>query len=114
MPIDIETFDESNEESLTKVTNAEKVVRFLYRNNDKAFTPNEISEGAGIKKNSINTVLRRLHGRGLVEHKGDYWAIGDQKLVEEAFELHRKIEDLNTRFGDEDLDEWKKHAADKE
>ena len=31
MPIDIETFSQSDEEELTAVTNAERVVRFLYR-----------------------------------------------------------------------------------
>jgi Mn-dependent DtxR family transcriptional regulator len=103
MPIDIETFSEGSDEELTEVTNAEKVVRFLYRNNDKAFTPSEIAEGTGVKKNSISTVLRRLRQRDLVEHKGDYWAIGDEETVREAFQFHRIVEDLEDRFGAEDI-----------
>lgn len=71
MPIDIETFTEASADDLIEVTNAEKVVRFLIRNNDKAFTPFEIAEGAGVKKNSIRTVLRRLEERDLMRHKGD-------------------------------------------
>ncbi|WP_327051084.1 helix-turn-helix domain-containing protein [Halomicrococcus gelatinilyticus] len=111
MPIDIETFSNASDEELTEVTNAEKVVRFLHRNNDKAFTPSEIAEGAGVKKSSISTVLRRLRERNLVEHKGDYWAIGDEKTVREAFRFHRSMEDLDDRFGAEDIDEWRDHAA---
>lgn len=111
MPIDIERFNEGSNEEFTEVTNAEKVVRFLYRNNDKAFTPSEIAEGAGVKKNSISTVLRRLRERDLIKHKGDYWAIGDEKTVREAFQFHRIVEDLNERFGAEDIEEWRDHAA---
>jgi DNA-binding MarR family transcriptional regulator len=72
MPIEIERFSEAGDEELTEVTNAGKVVRFLYQHNDKAFTPSEIADGAGVKKNSIGTVLRRLRDRGLVRHKSDY------------------------------------------
>lgn len=111
VPIDIETFTEASDDELTEVTNAEKVVRFLFANDDKAFTPAEIAEGAGVKKNSISTVLRRLRERDLVEHKGDYWAIGDEETVREAFRFHRAMDDLDAQLGAEDVDEWRKHAA---
>lgn len=111
MPIDIETFTEASEEELTEMTNAEKVIRFLLQNDDKAFRPSEIAEGADVKKNSINTVLRRFEERSLVQHKGDYWAIGDEEAVREAFRFHRIMEDLDERFGTEDIDEWRDHAA---
>ena len=111
MPIDIETFSQSDEEELAAVTNAERVVRFLYRNDDKAFTPSEIADGTGVKKTSIGTVLRRLRERGLLEHKGDYWAIGDEQAVRDAFRFHRTMDDLDERFGTEDLEEWRDHAA---
>lgn len=111
MPIDIETFTEASDEELTEVTNAEKVIRFLFRNDDKAFQPSEIAKGAGVKKNSISTVLRRLRERNLVEHKGDYWAIGDEETVRDAFYFHRTMENLNERFGAEDVEKWREHAA---
>lgn len=114
VPIDIDTFSEADGEELTEVTNAEKVVRFLFRNDDKAFTPSEISEGAGIKKNSIGTVLRRLRERDLVRHKGDYWAIGDEETVRDAFQFHRTVANLDDRLGQEDVDEWRAHAVDDE
>lgn len=114
VPIDIETFDRASEDELHEPTNGEKVVRFLVRESDKAFTPAEIAERAGVKKSSISTVLRRLEDRGLVRHKGDYWAIGDEETVRDAYDFHRVLEDLDERFGEEDLDEWRKHAAEDE
>lgn len=110
MPIDIETFSEATDEDLQEVTNAEKVVQFLYRNNDQAFTPAEIADGTGVKKTSISTVLRRLEERKLVKHKGDYWAIGDEEIVHDAFQFHRSMDALNEQFGAEDLEAWKTHA----
>lgn len=112
MPIDIETFDEGDPEDLNERTNAEKVLRFLFENRDKAFTPSEIAEGAGVKRNSVGTVLSRLEGRELVRHKGDYWAIGDLERVRSAYSMHETIETLDERYGSEDLDEWREHAAD--
>ena len=111
IPIDIETFTESDDEELTAVTNAERVVRFLSRNDDKVFTPSEIADGTGVKNTSIGTVLRRLRERGLLEHKGDYWAIGGEQAVRDAFRFHRTMDDLDERFGAEDLEEWRDHAA---
>ncbi|MFC4990048.1 winged helix-turn-helix domain-containing protein [Saliphagus infecundisoli] len=112
MPIDIETFTEGTSDDLTEVTNAEKVVRFLVRNNDKAFTPSEIADGTGVKKNSISTVLRRLEDREFVQHKGDYWAIGDEERVRDAYRFHQQLNELDDQFGEEDVEEWKAHAAD--
>lgn len=111
MPIDIETFAEASPDELTEATNAERVVRFLLENDDQAYTPAEIAEGADVKKSSISTVLRRLEERDLVQHKGDYWAIGDEDEVREAFRFHQVMEDLDERFGEEDVGEWREHAA---
>lgn len=111
VPIDIETFTEASNEELTEITNAEKVIRFLYQNRGKAFTPSEIAESTGVKKTSISTVLRRLKERDLVQHKGDYWAIGDEERVRDAYGFHQTMEDLDERFGAEDVDEWRQHAV---
>lgn len=111
VPIDIDTFDEASGEDLAEPTNAERVVRFLLRNDDRAFTPAEIADGAGVKRSSIGTVLRRLADRDLLRHKGDYWTIGDEDGVRDAFDFHRTVRDLDERLGEEDLDEWRDHAA---
>ena len=111
MPIDIDTFTEASTEELSGITNAEKVTQFLYQNRDKAFTPSEIAEGTGVKKTSISTVLRRLEEREFVQHKGDYWALGDKERVQDAYRFHQAMDDLDERFGAEDIDEWREHAV---
>ena len=111
MPIDIDTFTEASTEELSGITNAEKVIRFLYQNRDKAFTPSEIAEGTGVKKTSISTVLRRLKEREFVQHKGDYWALGNEERVRDVYRFHQTMDDLDERFGAEDIDEWRQHAV---
>ncbi len=111
MPIDIETFDEGSSDELVERTNAERVVEFLARNDDKAFTPSEIADGTGVKRASIGTVLRRLEDRDLVRHKGEYWAIGSPERVRDAFRFHRLVDELDEQMGEEDLDEWREYAA---
>lgn len=64
-----------------------------------------MAEGAGVKKNSFGTVLRRLEDRNPVRHKGDYWAIGDEEDVRRAFDFPPAMADLDDRFGAEALDE---------
>jgi hypothetical protein len=100
MPIDIDTFTEASTEELSGITNAEKVTQFLYQN-----------RGTGVKKTSISTVLRRLEEREFVQHKGDYWALGDEERVRDAYRFHQAMDDLDERFGAEDIDEWREHAV---
>lgn len=111
MPIDIETFTEASDEELSEVTSAEMVIRFLYQHNDEAFTPAEIAAGTSVKKTSISTVLRRLEDRELLQHKGEYWAPGDEERVRDAFRFHQAMDDLDERCGAEDVDEWRERAA---
>ena len=111
MPIDIDMFTEASTEELSGTTNAEEVIRFLYQNRNKAFTPSEIAEGTGVKKTSISTVLRRLEEREFVQHKGNYWALGDKERVQDAYRFHQAMDDLDERFGAEDISEWREHAV---
>ena len=79
MPIDIEAFESSPEERLqqTESTNADRVMRFLAANPNQAFTQSEIRHATDVKSGSISVVLSRLENRGLVRHKGIYWALGE-------------------------------------
>ncbi|MEZ3115788.1 hypothetical protein RYH80_07645 [Halobaculum sp. MBLA0147] len=73
MPIAIEEFEAVSEQT-TRPT-SEVIVEFLYRNRDAAFTRGEIAEAIGREPNTVGTNLTRLKDRGLVRHRGDYWAI---------------------------------------
>lgn len=109
MAIDIETFENDLDDS----TNAERVLRFLAANDDKAFTRSEVADGAGVREASVSTVLSRLKDRGLVRHRGEYWAITDDDDRLRSFADYRNATSLfNDRLGAEDVEEWREHAPD--
>lgn len=113
--IDIERFENDDPETFDEPTNAERVVAFLARNDDRAWKQSEIADRTGVPKGSIGTVLRRLHDRDLVRHRGEYWAITDDRdRLHSAWDLHAMTERLNERYGVEDADEWREHAPDDE
>ena len=116
MPIDIERFDSAPEDRLqhSGETNADRVMRFLATHPDQAFTQSEIRDATDVKAGSISVVLSRLEDRGLVRHKGNYWALGDADGVAAYTGLSESTRAANDRFGEEDIDEWLEHAVDDE
>ncbi|MFB6140712.1 MAG: helix-turn-helix transcriptional regulator [Halosimplex sp.] len=116
MPIDIDTFESSSADRLQKSgeTNADRVMQFLASHPDKAFTQSEIREATDVKAGSISVVLSRLEERGLVRHKGNYWALGEDDEVAAYTSMLESTRAANERFGEEDIDEWLEHAVDDE
>jgi len=116
MPIDIETFESSPEDRLqnTERTNADRVMRFLAANPDQAFTQSEIRDATDVKAGSISVVLSRLENRGLVRHKGTYWALGEDDDIAAYTSMAESTQTANDRFGTEDMEEWLEHAVDEE
>jgi predicted transcriptional regulator of viral defense system len=116
MPIDIDTFESSSAEHLERSgeTNADRVMRFLAANPDKAFTQSEIREATDVKRGSISVVLSRLEDCGLVRHKGTYWALGEDDDVAAYTSMAESTRAANDRFGEEDMDEWLAHAVDED
>lgn len=113
MSIDIERFENEDPHEWTEPTNAERVLAFLAEHDDRAWKQAEIARRTGVKHGSIGTVLSRLHDRGLVRHKSEYWAItDDHELLMAAIDLHQITESLNERHGVEDVDEWREYAVD--
>ncbi|RJX49323.1 MarR family transcriptional regulator [Halonotius pteroides] len=87
MPISIDQFDEKPTDVLDiqDGTQPHQVLRFLATNSEQAFTQTEIHEATGIKRGSVGAVLSRLDDRGLVRHRGRYWALGeDDRLASYA------------------------------
>jgi predicted transcriptional regulator of viral defense system len=116
MPIDIETFESSPEDRLqhSGETNADRVMRFLAAHPDQAFTQSEIRDATDVKAGSISVVLSRLEDRGLVRHKGTYWALGEADEVTAYTSIVESTRAANDRFGEEDMDEWLEYAVDDE
>ncbi|MFC7156175.1 MarR family transcriptional regulator [Halomarina halobia] len=111
MPINIDTFEGSSEDALGGgLTQPERVLSFLASHADKAFRPIEIAEETGIPRNSISSVLRRLEGQELVRHKGEYWAITDDRdRLHSLTQYELVTESLNDLYGEEDPSEWVGH-----
>ncbi|QLK26891.1 MarR family transcriptional regulator [Natrinema zhouii] len=115
MSIDIDRFNERSEEELEEMSNPERVLVFLFENDDRAWKATAIADRTDINRNSINTVLARLEERDLVRHKGSYWAITDDtERLRKAYDIHRANRLFNELYGAEDREEWVEHAADRD
>jgi predicted transcriptional regulator of viral defense system len=108
MPIDIERFEEDPVEELRASgrTNAEEILEFLASSPDQAYTPNEIHDATGVARGSVGVVLSRLEDRGLVRHRGEYWAIADVEDLDKTFTAMTTARAMTNQFGSEDPDEW--------
>lgn len=113
MPIDIETFETSPEDRLkhSGKTNADRVMRFLATHPDQAFTQSEIRDATEVNAGSISVVLSRLEDRGLVRHKGNYWALGEADDVAAYTNMVESTRAANDRFGEEYMDDWLEYAV---
>ena len=79
MPINIDRFEDESEDTLdiSEGTQPDRILTFLAANDDRAFTQTEIHEATDIPRGSVGVVLSRLEERGLVRHRGRYWAVAD-------------------------------------
>jgi len=104
MPISIDEFE--SHDSQDRKTNAERVLEFLARNEEKAYRALEIAEATGVDENSIHPVLNRLEEQDLVRHKEPYWALGDRERVREAHRYHSTVAFLDDELGPESRSAW--------
>ena len=87
MPISIDRFEDDPEDILDveEGTQPHTILTFLAENDMQAFTQSEIHEATAIPRGSVGVVLSRLEERGLVRHRGRYWAIAaDERLASYA------------------------------
>ncbi len=108
MPIDIERFERDSEDELRARgrTNGEEVLSFLAANPERAYTPKEIHDATGVVRGSVGVVLSRLEDRGLVRHRGEYWAVADVEDVDTTLTAMTVARAATDRFGSEDPAEW--------
>lgn len=106
MPIDIDMFDQINAEQ-ADVTPQEAIIRLLVDNNDQAFLAREIAAATDVATETVTSVLAELEEQQLVRHRGDYWAItNDRERIHRAVDLSRAIERLDERYGPEEKANW--------
>jgi DNA-binding IclR family transcriptional regulator len=101
MPINIDRFDEEPTDvlNLQEGTQPYRILQFLVEHDDKAFTQTEIHEATDINRGSVGAVLSRLEDRGLVRHRGRYWAIGeDDRLASYAAQTQASSASTNDDY----------------
>jgi Mn-dependent DtxR family transcriptional regulator len=109
MPVDIERFESG---TLPDEPSApEQVVTFLASHRDQAFTRAEITAAVDASPNAVGTALSRLKERGLVRHRGEYWAVtDDEERLAAAYDLHRISSQLDEAGGGIDAQAWDEAA----
>lgn len=112
MPIDIDTFEHESTFEGTGESNARRILGFLARNDDKAWTRAEIADETDLDPNVVSSVLNRLKQRNLVRHKSPYWALGDEQRVRAAYDFSDALAALDEQLGEEDMEMWRENAPD--
>ncbi|MXV61846.1 MarR family transcriptional regulator [Natronorubrum sp. JWXQ-INN-674] len=106
MPITIDRFDEEPVDALDlqEGTQPYRLLQFLATHSDQAFTQTELHEATGIKRGSVGAALSRLEDRGLVRHRGRYWAIAeDDRLASYAAQTNASsVSTTDDYYGDEE------------
>jgi DNA-binding IclR family transcriptional regulator len=101
MPISVDQLDEEPTEVLNLQENTQpyRILQFLAENDGKAFTQTEIHDATDIKRGSVGAVLSRLADRGLVRHRGRYWAVAeDDRLASYAAQLNASSASTNDDY----------------
>ena len=104
--IDIEEFEEADPEEFEDRNDTERIVRFLEKNDDRAWKAATVAERLGLATDAVSAILSRLKERGLVRHKRPYWAItNDEERLQSAYQLHRHHERADDQYGEERLED---------
>ncbi|AWB26392.1 winged helix-turn-helix domain-containing protein [Halococcoides cellulosivorans] len=111
MPVSIDEFESGDVPQGPSVP--ERVVTHLARHDDQAFTRSEIATAIDASANTVGTALSRLKDRELVRHRGQYWAIADDReRVRSAYDLHAISDRLDDLDGGIDAAAWAASAPD--
>ena len=111
MPIHIDEFE--SDAVTTERSVPERVVGFLATNREHAFSRSEIAAAVDADPNTVSTALSRLASRGLVRHRGEYWALTDDlDRVRAVYDLHAASVALDEEDGGVDADAWDAAAPD--
>lgn len=83
-----------------------RVLKFLRKQEDKAYTAAELAKKFETDHRTLRSVLARLHARGVIDKRGDYWyALSDESAAHKRAFL-ATTRDLDERLGPESKDDW--------
>lgn len=111
MPISIDAFESDVPPGEPSVP--EQIVAFLATNDEQAYTRSELAAAIDADPNTVGTALSRLKDRSLVRHRGEYWAITDDRdRLQAAYDLHMATERLDEQDDGIDPTAWDDHTPD--
>jgi predicted ArsR family transcriptional regulator len=106
--IDIEEFENADDDEFAARNDTERIVLFLDKHDDRAWKARTIADELDLEADAVSAVLSRLKERKLVRHKRPYWAITDNEdRLQAAYRLHQHHEAADEQYGEEDLAELK-------
>ncbi|RKD87982.1 MarR family transcriptional regulator [Halopiger aswanensis] len=106
--IDIEEFENADDDEFEDRNDTERIVRFLDDNDDRAWKAATIADQLELDTDAVSAILSRLKERDLVRHKRPYWAITDNEdRLQAAYRLHQHHQTADEQYGEEDLEELK-------
>lgn len=116
MPISKDRFEEieGDSDGPRPGTNAAKILAFLRKHSEKAFTQTEIADATDVKAGSVGPTLVRLRDRGRVDHQANYWRVSDHDQRVDAATGHSSTA-LAAREDDDEtpqMETWQDHAVD--
>lgn len=108
MPISVDRFKHLDEDSITLAegTNAHTIMSFLVSHPDEAFRRSELLEQTRMKEGSIGPTLQRLHERGLVRHRQNYWTVGPEERLGQIAGLTSTFAAINRHYEPETRKDW--------
>ena len=113
MPITKDDFDRISDEGDHLDSDANRVLDFLIRNNDKAYTKTELAEEMDLNLERVGLVLDRLKERGSAERKSDYWRVTDHELaVRCGTALTAEVARKHDNGEGFDIEKWAEYAVD--
>jgi len=104
--IDIEEFEDADDDAFEERNDTERIVLFLARHDDRAWKAATVAEKLDLDADTVSSILSRLKERNLVRHKRPYWAItDDEERLRNAYQLHGALQAADERYGEERLEE---------
>lgn len=106
--IDIEEFENADDDEFEQSNDTERIVLFLDKNDDRAWKAVTIADELGLETDTVSSILSRLKERDLVRHKRPYWAItDDEERLWHAYQRHQYYKEADKQYGEEDLGDLK-------
>ncbi|ELZ16657.1 MULTISPECIES: helix-turn-helix domain-containing protein [Natrinema] len=106
--IDIDEFENADDDEFEERNDTERIVLFLDENDDRAWKAATIADQLELDTDAVSAILSRLKERGLVRHKRPYWAITDNEdRLRAAYRLHQHHQTADEQYGEENLEELK-------